>query len=141
MNIIRILKPALLVYEVLKIVVFAATLVIDAGNKSIFLMAFFTAQGVLFPIMALFLCLDSDRYKEYIPLYIAGKSIGIVILLGWSLFSRQVTMIGGLFSAMSLLSFELFAMSVIFIIKRDIIRSDIMRSIDAQDDLNRPEEN
>ena len=122
MNIIRFLKPGLLIYEVLKIIVFAATLVIDATNKSIFLMVFFTAQGALFPIMALFICLDVVRYKEYLPLFIAGKGIGIITLLGWSVFSRQVTMIGGFFNVMSLLSFELFAMAVVLIIKKDVMR-------------------
>jgi hypothetical protein len=117
MKITTLLKPGLFVYEVFKIIIFAIILMTEAYNSSIFLLAFFAAQGALFPIMALFLCLNTVRYKEYLPLFMAGKSIGIFILLVWSIFSQQSTMIGGFFNGMSLLSFELVALAAIFYIK------------------------
>jgi hypothetical protein len=46
----------------------------------------------MFPLMALFLWVDFSRYKPYMPLYIAGKCIGIFSILGWSIVSRRFTM-------------------------------------------------
>jgi hypothetical protein len=52
----------------------------------------FASPGALFPLMALFLWLDIRRYNTYIPLYIAGKCIGILSLVGFSIVSRGFTM-------------------------------------------------
>ena len=52
-----------------------------------------TAPHALFPIMTLFLWLDASRYKNYLPLYIAGKSIGIAVFLGWSIISGRFTIL------------------------------------------------
>jgi len=38
------------------------------------------ASVSLFPLMAFFILLDGARYKVYIPLFIAGKCIGILSL-------------------------------------------------------------
>jgi hypothetical protein len=119
MKLVMLLKPGLFIYEVFKILIFAILLIMEANNPSIFLLAFFAAQGAIFPIMALFLCLDAVRYKEYLPLFIAGKGIGIFILLGWSLFSQQGTMIAGFFNGMTFLSFDLFALAAILFIKKE----------------------
>ena len=121
MRLVTLLKPGLFIYEVSKIIIFVILLIMETNNSSIFLLVFFAAQGALFPIMALFLCLDTIRYREYLPLFIAGKGIGIIILFGWSLFSGQSTMIAGFLNAMSLLSFDLFAMAAIIVIKKDVI--------------------
>ena len=42
--------------------------------------------------MALFLWLDIQRYREYLPLFSAGKAVGIFSLALWSIFFRQFTM-------------------------------------------------
>jgi hypothetical protein len=62
------------------------------GNSVIPWLAF-ASPGALFPLMALFLWLDISRYKAYLPLYIAGKCIGILSLLVFSIISRGFTMI------------------------------------------------
>ena len=135
MRIVRIIKPALFIFEVLKIIIFAIVLIIENQNSSIFIMAFFAVQGTLFPIMALFLCLDAVRYREYIPLFMTGKGIGIFILSIWSLFSQQSTIIGGFISTMALLSFELFALAAIFFIREDVIKiTETPDNISAMED-------
>ena len=120
MKLISILKPALFIYEVIKLIIFVIILIIEINYSSIFVMMFFAAHGIIFPLMALFLFLDAVRYKEYLPLFIAGKIAGIFILFGWLLFSEQSRIIGGVFNGMSLLSFELLALAAIFYIKTNI---------------------
>lgn len=44
--------------------------------------------------MALFLLIDTQRYKNYLPLFIAGKCIGIFTMLLWSLASRRLLTTG-----------------------------------------------
>ena len=129
MKLSSLVKPGLLIFELVKIVIITSILILDENNKSIFLLVFFASQGAIFPIMALFLWLNTIRYKEYLPLYIAGKIITIVIITGWSVFSRQITMINEYLNVITLLSFDLFSLSAIIAIKKDVMES-----------LNEPEE-
>ncbi|MCL2197174.1 MAG: hypothetical protein FWB77_06120 [Treponema sp.] len=74
--------------------------------------------------MALFIWLDINRYKTYLPLFISGKCIGLFLLLGWLIVSRQVTMMGSLFKTamyveLVLLSGDLLALTAVLLIKRD----------------------
>jgi len=81
------------------------------------------APAVLFPIMALFIWLDSNRYKAYLPLMAAGKIIGLFILLGYSIISQRGTMIEE--STVSanfydlLLCGDLFALAVVLMLIRE----------------------
>ncbi|MDR2485163.1 MAG: hypothetical protein LBD55_07195 [Treponema sp.] len=47
------------------------------------------AANALFPLMALFLLLDSSRYCGYGPLYTAGKAVSFFAVLVWCIFFRQ----------------------------------------------------
>lgn len=74
--------------------------------------------------MALFIWLDTERYKAYLYLFAAGKCIGIFALLGWSIISMQVTMIGsflGIAVIAELLLFcgDLFAIAAVLLIIKD----------------------
>ena len=125
MKLIRLLRPVLFVYEVIRIVIITILLILKANDSSQFMMMIFAVQGVLFPIMALFLCLNTARYREYIPLYIAGKVIGISAILCWLLFTRQATMIGGIISDTVLGSFDMLAIAIILLIRNDLNDSSI----------------
>ena len=96
MGINRILRPSLFVYECIRTILLAFTLVFllrSVGGANAMLWMAFTAPAALFPIMILFLCIDANRYKNYLPLYIAGKCIGIIAFLGWSIFYGKFTMV------------------------------------------------
>ena len=95
MRMVNILKPALFIYECVRIIL-AFTLVLKQPVSSAVLWLAFTANGALFPLMAMFIWLDVSRYRPYLPLFIAGKCIGIFSLLGWFIIFGQVTMIRGL---------------------------------------------
>jgi len=47
----------------------------------------FAASNILFPLMTLFLWLDSSKYEAYLPLYLVGKIVFVFSLLGWSIIS------------------------------------------------------
>jgi len=89
----------------------------------------FAAPSALFPLMALFIWLDIDRYKVFVPLYLAGKSIGIFLELGWSIISRQGTMIGSLnftsIVAQLILSGDLFALAAAIMIYKCLQKPDM----------------
>ncbi|MCL2266512.1 MAG: hypothetical protein FWC17_01945 [Treponema sp.] len=75
----------------------------------------FTAPGVLYILMALFILIDSKRYSVYLPLFIAGKFTGIFMLLGWSIITRQVTMIESF-----VLSVDFFSLAAVLMIRRNL---------------------
>jgi hypothetical protein len=109
--------------------VLAAVLVLNETDPSLFTKMVLAAPGALFPLMALFLWLDTERYKEYLPLFAAGKGIGIFTLLGWFIVSQKVTMIGcfhgiAIIAELLLLSGDLFALAAVFLIIKDVRNLD-----------------
>jgi len=73
--------------------------------------------------MALFICLNTAHYREYLPLFIAGKSIGIFALLSWFIISQQLSMVSIFLSGITLLSFDLFSLASVLVIKNDVDKS------------------
>ena len=124
MKIIQLVKPGLFIYECIRIMALITILILQRNEPGLFLKMIFASPAVLFPLMALFIWLDIDRYKAYLPLFTAGKCIGIFILLGWSIISRRVTMIGGfnetaIFAELILLSGDFFALAAILLVIKD----------------------
>jgi hypothetical protein len=105
MGIIRVLKPALFVYEAVRIIILALTLMFFLPGDSAIPWLAFASPGALFPLMALFLWLDISRYSAYLPLYIAGKCIGILSLLGFSIVSRGFTIINEIYGVTVFIEF------------------------------------
>jgi hypothetical protein len=124
MGIIRILKPGLFIYECLRILFLVVYTLIHGGEQAGIPKMVFAVPGALFPLMALFLWLDISRYRVYLPLFTAGKCIGILSLLVWLIMTRRFAAIftspGIAAAELTLLSGDLFALAaVIFIIKND----------------------
>jgi len=105
--------------------IIALVLIIQGDTPGLFIKIVLAAPGALFPLMALFVWLDTERYKEYPPLFLAGKSISIFLLLGWFIIFRQVTMIGSIFgfavyAESILLCGDLLSLGAVLLIGRDI---------------------
>jgi len=138
MGIIRLFRPGLFVYECVRILLLAFTLVFILPETSAVPWLAFTASGALFPLMALFMWLDVDRYKNYLPLYIAGKCIGIFSMLGWTVVSRHLTMIQDFYGVYVLvdlvfLSGDLFALAAVLFLFRDTQKlANIPAMVDTQ---------
>jgi len=141
MKIITFIKPGLFIYECVRIMIFISILILQRNDPGIFTKMIFAAPIVLFPLMALFIWLDTDKYRAYLPLFIAGKSIGIFILLGWSIISRQVTIVDTLSAAafagnltvsaqVILLSGDFFALAAALLIIRDIEKAAEIQSVE-----------
>jgi len=121
MGVIRILKLWLFLYEFIKIMGILTILFVQRSDPDLLMKIVLTAPGALFPIMTLFILLDANRYKAFIPLYTAGKCISFILMLGWLIVSRQVTMTVGFFSIelyaeMALYNGELLALAVVLLI-------------------------
>ncbi|MDR0322548.1 MAG: hypothetical protein LBI28_13705 [Treponema sp.] len=109
MNLIRLLKPGLFIYECIRIMVITTVILINGYDSALLIILILTAPGVLFPLMSLFIWLDTKRYSVYLPLFAVGKCIGILLLLGWLIASRKYTMIGSFFSIKIISEFLLLA--------------------------------
>ena len=124
MKIISILKPLLFAYECIRIIIVIILMLVLENRPQLSITLAFTAPGVLFPLMALFIWIDTMRCKSYLPLFIAGKCVYIFILLIWFILSKQVTMFAGGGNlagfAQFILSGDFFALAVAFLIKKDI---------------------
>jgi hypothetical protein len=125
MNIVRFLKPFVFTLECIKLMIITLIIIIQGDAPGLFIKILLAAPGALFPLMALFIWLDTERYKEYPPLFLAGKCIGISLLLGWFIFFSQVTMVGSIFGFAVyaegiLLCGDLLSMGIVLLISRNI---------------------
>ena len=114
MKIISFVKGGLFVIEFFRIIILAIILITQENNIGLSIIILFAAPCVLFPIMALFIWLDTGRYRAFIPLFIAGKCVSIFMILGWFIMTWQVTMIMGL-----ILSVDFFAFALILMVNND----------------------
>jgi hypothetical protein len=77
-------------------------------------------SAALFPLMAFFILLDSARYRVYIPLFTAGKFIGVFSILGFPVIIGQDSKFGVFSENTLLVSFllgsYLFSILVVFIL-------------------------
>jgi hypothetical protein len=110
--------------------VIAVILVIQGGETGLIIKIILAAPAALFPLMALFIWIDTDRYKEYLPLFSAGKYISIFLLLVWFIIFRQVTMIGKLFGSdiyaeLILLCGDLLSLGAVLLINKSIKKPDM----------------
>ncbi|MCL2209070.1 MAG: hypothetical protein FWC19_01715 [Treponema sp.] len=106
MGIISVIKPALFFYEAVRVVILALVLMFLLPGTSAVPWLAIASPGALFPLMSLFLWIDIIRYKAYLPLYLAGKYIGIFTIIIFSLISRRLTVIN--VSSDSIILTELF---------------------------------
>jgi len=132
MGITRLLKPALFVYECVRILILAAFVALQpavasallTSDATVFPVLVYASPSALFPLMAMFLWLDASRYRAYLPLFAAGKCIGIITLLGWSIVTRHLTLIkgfsGGVLAEWVLLSGDLLALAAVILIIKNM---------------------
>jgi len=125
MNIVRFLKPAVFLFECIKLMVISTILMMQGNEPGLLIKLILAAPGALFPLMALFIWLDTDRYREYLPLFSAGKCIGLFLLLGWLIASRKATMIGVLiglpvYAEVILLCGDLLSLGAVLLINKSV---------------------
>jgi hypothetical protein len=124
MKIIQLIKPGLFLYECLRIMILVVILILRSNGDNFIGHVAYTTPSALFPLMALFIWLDSQRYRAYLPLFAAGKCIGISTLLGWSIVSGQVTMMGrflgaAVFAEIILICGDLLSIVIVLLVYKD----------------------
>lgn len=106
MEVYRPLRAGLCIYECMRILFLLGAFVLlrPDGAAAAFPWLACVASNALFPLMTLFLWMNSSRYGAYEPLYTAGKCVCFVSVMGWCVFSRQTIIAallsGGLFMPM-----------------------------------------
>jgi len=135
MRIIQLIKPVLFLYECLRTMILAVVLLLKSNGYDFFGQLTYTAPSALFPLMALFIWLNQERYSAYLPLFLAGKCIVFITSLVFSIISGQVTMIGGL------MGFDLvFIFDILAIIAALLIYRDNKKITEIKSDINTTEE-
>jgi hypothetical protein len=82
-----------------------------------------TTPFALFPLMALFIWLDVEKYKAYLPLYLAGKCVGIVVLAGWIIMGNSSAFFMQRWSVF--LSGDFFTIAAVILIMRSVQNNPI----------------
>jgi hypothetical protein len=59
-------------------------------NGAVFPYMVYMVPNALFPLMALFVWLDLERYEVYTSLYTAGKIIAVISFMAWLIFSSEI---------------------------------------------------
>jgi hypothetical protein len=132
MGIIKLLKPALFIYECARIIV-VSTYMVFQGNQAGFPVIAFAAPSALFPLIALFIWLDASRYRVYLPLFVAGKILCILSLLVWFLVFRQNMIIysGNTVIELLLACGDLFSIAIILLIMRDVKKASETQALEV----------
>ena len=97
MDVLRPLRAGLFFYEVFRLLMLVVFLVLAPMEPSFPMGAgafhlphvIYLSSNALFPLMALFVWLRPDEYRNYLPLYMAGKIIGGVSFYVWEFFSAR----------------------------------------------------
>jgi hypothetical protein len=129
----RSLRFGLFIYECLRVFpLMGAFIALQASNSTATPWLIYAAPCALFPLMALFLWLDNLRYRNYLPLLLAGKCVSVTVLLVWFIVSRQVIMIEDfsnsvVFIELILLSGDLLSIAAVLLIMKGVKKGEIAR--------------
>ena len=99
MDVLRPLRAGLFFFEIfrlLALVVFLFVSPMESGfsaastaSGAFPLYVVYLSSNALFPLLALFVWLKPEEYRNYLPLYLAGKIIGMVSFYTWEIFSSR----------------------------------------------------
>ena len=120
--------------------ILVAVLILRSNGDNFLGLLAYTAPSALFPLMALFIWLNSQRYRAYLPLFAAGKCIWISTLLGWSIVSGQVTMMGrflgaSVFAEIVLICGDLLSIIIVLLVYRDNRINSEIKAVTTTEDL------
>ncbi|MDR1863922.1 MAG: hypothetical protein LBQ67_08380 [Treponema sp.] len=121
MNVYRPLRAVLFFYELFRLLVLAVFFAVfspmeGAVKGGFFPYLVYVSPNALFPLMALFICLKPGDYRNYLPLYRAGKIIAAAVFYGWGFFSLRTAGLENLRMANLAEVFVLFGGSFVLIL-------------------------
>ena len=92
MDIYKPLRVILFTYELFRLIFLAFSLIFfsslqDVLKGEVFPYLVFLSSNALFPLICFFLFLQPLEYRNYLPLYMAGKTIAVVLFFTWAIFN------------------------------------------------------
>jgi hypothetical protein len=92
MDVFKPLRAVFFVYEMLRLLTLAVFFAVfspleGAVKGGIFPFLVYVTPNALFPLMTLFMWLRPKDYRNYLPLYMAGKVIAAAAFYGWGIFA------------------------------------------------------
>ena len=92
MDVYKPLRVVLLCYELLRLLFLAFSFVFFSSLQAtikggVFPYLVYMSSNALFPLICFFLFLQPGEYRIYLPLYMAGKTIAVVLFYTWAVFS------------------------------------------------------
>jgi hypothetical protein len=127
----RSLRFGLFIYECLRVFpLMGAFIALQASDSTATPWLIYASPCALFPLMTLFLWLDLSRYRNYLPLLLAGKCVSITVLLVWFIISGQVTMIEDFSNSVVLIELvliggDLLSIAAVLLILRGVKKEEV----------------
>ena len=95
MDIYKPIRVILLIYELFRLIFLAFSMIFfsslqDVVTGGIFPYLVFISSNALFPLICFFLFLQPIENRNYLPLYMAGKTIAVVLFFTWIIFNNPL---------------------------------------------------
>ena len=94
MGIHKPLRAVMFSYDLLRLLFLAASVtlfsVVETAEGSFFPYLAYLSSNALFPLICFFLFLKPLEYRNYIPLYMTGKTIGAVLFYAWAVLTLPI---------------------------------------------------
>ena len=92
MGVNKPLRAVLFGYELLRLLYLAFSFTVFSSLEAVVKGGFFPylvyiSSNALFPLICFFMFLRPWEYRNYLPLYMAGKTIAVVLFYTWTIFS------------------------------------------------------
>ena len=97
MDVYKPLRTVLFGYELILFLFLAFSFVFFSSlqavvGEGVFPYLVYMSSNALFPLICFFLLLRPGEYRNYLPLYMAGKTIAVVLFYAWAVFSLSPDM-------------------------------------------------
>jgi hypothetical protein len=95
MDVYRPLRVALFSYELLRLLLLAFSFTFFSSLQAVlkggaFPYLVYMSSNALFPLISFFLLLRPREFRNYLPLYMAGKTIAVILFYTWAVFSLSL---------------------------------------------------
>ena len=91
MEVYKPLRISLFAYETLRLLLLTGVLAFFSEGESVirggvFPYLVYLSPNALFPLISLFLLLRPGEYRHFLLLYLAGKTIAVILFIVWTIF-------------------------------------------------------
>jgi hypothetical protein len=118
MDVCKPLRVILFSYELFRLLILAVLFAVFSPPEGVvtggaFPYLVYVTPNALFPLMTFFMCLRPVEYRNYLPLYMAGKVVAVVAFYVWGFFILKASILEYLRMANVVETFALFGGSFV----------------------------